>query len=388
MTYNLSTLLDDLEADAGLEKKAGVDDKVTPAISTELASILEKKGSDDVSAQAYAEGEALAKHLLEKMANEIAVDNAAMQANDNQKITSNPGGTINQNFEGLVSNGIARGGESDDLVGKLNKQAEDEEAMIKEAYEIGYELADEILEKLAQDFGDVSNPAAGISSQAAAAPNLIQQDLDTMTAQHDAIVGTVPVPEDGTVNQLFEAIVDKAKAQGDVSDDLVNGPTGSTEPGERDLGQVGEPGSDEQEKAAAVAALTDSGVSFDDAVELVKLAEEEIQMDQLSIIKQAAVEGLVARGVDFDDAVELVKIAGGARAAASAAKKFKYDYKSTYNKARTGATEAVQKALNFGRDAKIRLANEAGDLVSTAKSVLTGRSNKGGIRAMIVVQIK
>jgi hypothetical protein len=89
-TLNLNSLIADLEASTGLQKTAsdaGAD--VKPAVSQELASILEKKASDDLTKQAFAQGEALAKELLAKLANEIIENDAALVADDNKKVVDN-----------------------------------------------------------------------------------------------------------------------------------------------------------------------------------------------------------------------------------------------------------------------------------------------------------
>lgn len=309
---NLNELLESLEQSAGIEKQASTPE-VKPAIAEELAGVLEKRAEQDLTKQAFAEGERLAKELLAKMANEIQTDNAVMVASDDQKVTPTSEGTVEQVLEETVDKALAAGAESENKVeengqgevavanpAEQTKQAEENIEMSNNV------IIQTILEKLAADYGDVSAPAAGTSSEGAAVPNKIQEDLDVMTAQHDAIVSTTPgAAEGGTINQVYEAIVAKAKAQGGGSDNLIEGENAQ----ERDLGQVKSAQTDEQEKAAAVSALCDEGVSFEDAIALVKAAEQEILAEEWEQEKKAAFDALIEAGVDFEDSVALVKAA-------------------------------------------------------------------------------
>lgn len=74
------------------------------------------------------------------------------------------------------------------------------------------------------------------------------------------------------------------------------------------MGSVGEveQEAEEVEKAAAVSALVNEGISFDDAVYLVKEAEEAIAGDTIEMAKVAAASELIGAGFSLDDAVALV----------------------------------------------------------------------------------
>ena len=64
---------------------------------------------------------------------------------------------------------------------------------------------------------------------------------------------------------------------------------------------------DEVEKTAALVTLVDMGVDFNSAVEMIKVAEVELQAEEGEQIKQAAVAALVNEGMDIESAVVLVK---------------------------------------------------------------------------------
>lgn len=311
---NLNELLDSLEQSAQIEKKASVQEETKPSVSAELADVLEKKASEDLTKQAFAQGEELARQLLEKMANEIQTDNAVMQAQDDQKVVpTQTGGTIEQVLQGTVDQATERGATSDDRVNEEHQEGKvdvaagapinSEENMNKQAQE-NSSLAAFIMEKLAQEFNpQVSTPAAGIAA-GVGAPNKLQQDNAVMTAQDDAKVQGIVPGGDGTVNALFETIVAKALANGAGSDNLADTAAPAV-PGVVDA--ASQAGGPEVEKAAAVSALCDAGLDFDSAVALVKQAEEEIVAEEWEHEKQAAFGSLLEAGVDFDDAVALVK---------------------------------------------------------------------------------
>lgn len=338
---NLNSLLSDLEATSQITKQASAPEAVKPAVSAELAGVLEKKASEDLTAQAFSQGEALAKQLLEKLANdfaaspvqnEIITGNTEMVQDDDKKILPNPQGTVEQVLEGVVANAKATGAASDNRVDgdgvhannvtpagdpvdgvkqaqEAITQPKEEKTMDKIASD--NELAQFIMEKLAQEFSSVvTTPAAAANTAAAAAPNKIQRDNAVMTAQDDLKVQDAAVQPggDGTVNALFESIVAKAKAEGGNSDNLIlNG--GSVTPRGDTVHQSGGPGpaSEGQEKAAAVSALCDAGMDFETAVDLVKQAEEEILSEAWEQEKRACLDLLINEGVDFDQAVSLIK---------------------------------------------------------------------------------
>jgi hypothetical protein len=302
-TLNISTLLADLEKSASIEKAASVAEPIKPNVSAELAHILEKKASEDVTASALAAGEALAKELLTKIAeeNEIQKGDAIIIASDDKKILPNQtAGSIDAPIQGTVEAGVALGAKSDDLVDPiLDKEAQTKLENTK--------MANHILEKLALSEVGVTptTPAVG-AGVATATPNLIQIDNDAMLAFDDKKVEALPGAE-GTLNSILEAVVARAKEQGAASADLVNGDApASVAEGAR---KVITPEEQEQEKAAAVSALVEAGADFGTAVELVKQAEEALAEETDQQEKIAAVEALCDAGYSFDDAISLVKAA-------------------------------------------------------------------------------
>lgn len=314
-TLNLDNLLKDLEKQAGIEKEASV---AKPNISKGLTDILEKKASEDITADAVAAGESLAREFLTKLAvevtepakeitkeaaeNEIQVGNAAIVADDDKKIEANKGaagtgttGSIDAPLVGTVEAGLARGAKSDDIVDEL-----EDKKVVKSAEQTNTEnseMAKNIMQKIAQLTGEATTtPAAAVNTAAAAAPNLIQSTNETMTAADDKKV--LPLPgADGSLNSILEAVVARAEDQGAVSDDLVNG----------DRPASSAAGDDEVEKAAAVSALVDAGCDFESAVDMVKQAEEALLAEADQQEKVAAVKELCAAGYDFETAVDLVK---------------------------------------------------------------------------------
>lgn len=189
--------------------------------------------------------------------------------------------------------------------------------MNKQATTAGQALAKALIEKMtkAANAGDVTT-VSGVADGAAG--NKAQNDSAQVVAEDDSKVKPMPLSDglrnQGTINQIFDAVVADALAQGAASTDQVHergvaAPEGGAEDhavpnqvktaSEQDM-------EDAIEKAAAVEHLVQNGIAFEDAVELVKAAEEEIK-DEME--KAAAISTLVSEGVDFDEAVALVKAA-------------------------------------------------------------------------------
>lgn len=229
--------LDELLAslDTPMEKAASTSTSVRaqavkPVLSAEIESVLTKSASEDLTKQAFAEGEKAAQQLLGQLT--------------------------------------------------MNKQAS----------LAGKDLAQSILEKLAEEL--------------AAPTNQIQANTAAMDAQGAAAVQLTP-GNGGSVNQILEAIVGDAQAHGATADNLVESNTGAfverTDPNVEGGGEE-----DEVEKAAAVQVLVQNGYDFNTAIDLVKQAEFDLAADEDNFQKQAAVNELMADGYDFDSAVQLV----------------------------------------------------------------------------------
>lgn len=98
------------------------------------------------------------------------------------------------------------------------------------------------------------------------------------------------------------------QAQGAVAG--VTATTPPAQPNGTALGSIGEMGP-EQEKAAAVYSLVCDGVDFDQAVSLVKQAEEDLAGETIEMAKIAAVNEVMAAGYSMAQAVQWVE--GSAR---------------------------------------------------------------------------
>lgn len=195
-------------------------------------------------------------------------------------------------------------------------QVTTEDTMNKQAADAGKALAEALLEKLAS-VGDM-NTTNGIAS---ATPTKTQQDLAAQVAEQDAIIQNQPGTDGrgngGTINQIFDAIVadamsrgaapiDQNPAQGVSKDE---GAINNQAPNQVQTGSYTVAG-DAQEKAAAVSALVEQGHDFEDAVNMVKAAAEEIEREEVAQVKQAAFNHFMEQGFDFETAVSLVKKLG------------------------------------------------------------------------------
>ena len=194
----------------------------------------------------------------------------------------------------------------------LPKQKKETSTMNKSAHFAGKALAQSLLTKLASA-GDETTEDGIFAGQM---PNKAQIDNAQMVAQHDAMIDPTPTADargdnGGSVNQIFDAIIAKAMAQGATSADQVHGTGMAALEGVIQNRVSASPGSeaadDEVEKIAAVNSLMNSGFDMFEAVDMVKAAEQEILAEEFQQIKQAAMADLMARGVDFELAAAMVK---------------------------------------------------------------------------------
>lgn len=233
------------------------------------------------------------------------------------------------------------------------KEESKEENMDKKASLV--DIITGLLEKSALE-GD-ANTAAGVAD--GAVPNKAQVDSAAMVADMDAVQAPTPgtdgVSQGGTVNQILDAIVAKAQAQGAIAP--VQGAEGSAAAAERNDEDV--------EKTAAVVALVEAGVDFDSAVGMVKQAEAELFEEAWEQEKKAAFDTLIDVGVDFNDAVELVKEAA-----------------EEIEKQATGATDLAKaivtgKMKGMGRVPKELVRGTAAqELTAGAKRIAKGKVNQ------------
>lgn len=215
--------------------------------------------------------------------------------------------------------------------------------MKKEAQTAGKALGEALLANLQKsaaekkaNTGDITvmdgSPAPGTAA------DKVKVDQAANVAEGEAAIKPLPtgdgIKNTGTINEIFDAIVQDALAQGAASEEQVHdtgvaNKEGNAESAVPNQVKVAEE-QDAIEKAAAVSALVEQGVNFMDAVELVKQAAAEIEFE---MEKSAAMQALIADGVDFDQAVELVKQAStgdltvmdGSPAPGTAADKVKVD---------------------------------------------------------------
>lgn len=288
MNFTLQGLLDDLQKDAGLDKTASEKtekeekkDEDTAKKDLECATkdvkdakdkvekADEENDADERTKEAAAKGAELAKEVMQKVAS-IKLD-----------------------------------------------QVTTEDTMNKQAADAGKALAQALIEKLAS-VGD-QNTVNGIAS---GVPNKTQVDLAAQVAEQDRIIQNQPGTDGrgngGTINQIFDAIVADAMAQGAAPVDQNPAP-GVTKDEGKQIGvqapnqvQTGmyTVAPESIEKAAAVSALVEQGHDFEDAVNLVKAAVEEIEQEEIAQVKQAALNHFMESGFDFETAVSLVKRLG------------------------------------------------------------------------------
>ena len=322
-SYTLQDLLDTLE------KKASDDTELTPEEKAKLEK--EKAEADEKADGEKSEKSEKKEEGQEKSASEAGADLAK------------------EVFE---------------KVAHLNKENE----MNKQASTAGKALADAILTKLASA-GDL-NTENGFAP--GATPMKIQQDsallLQQDAAKYQATPGTDGAGNGGSVNQIFDSIVQDAMSEGATAYDQTASAGASAGEGQAVaqgsfLGQ--NPTDESQEKMAAALTLMENGFDFDQAVELVKQAEEEIWAEEDGQIKQAAVGELMSQGFDFEDAVELVKEASNAVGA----------YKGDSSSAGYKSSETMgQRAGRAYRDAKGATGRYFSDVKSDAGKVGAGMS--------------
>jgi hypothetical protein len=279
---NLDELFASLEK-AASEAPAASKDQEKPLVSQELDALLTKEAAATSLTQAYEEGERLALEVLEKMATEAITQAPAATQEPKQENTENT------EVEATTEKQASAETQPTTTEETMNKEAEDKA------------LAALILEKIAQDVTAANN---------AGGPNKLQQDQAALVAAHDARITPMP-GRNGTINQLFDAIVAKAQAMGYTDYNQVAGGTTSTgSEGSAPGSQSIPPSPDVQEKQAAVSALIDAGLDWDVAVDMVKAAAEEIAAEEYQQTKVAAVQHLMkVAGLDFDKAVEAVAAA-------------------------------------------------------------------------------
>lgn len=290
MDFTLDSLLNSLEAQAGITKQASDDEKSKEDKKEEKA----EKEEGDALAKARAElNKADEAHKEEKEAEKKSEKEQTKEAQDKGAALAQE---ILQKVAGLKI-------ETPDSTKETD--------MTKQAELAGKALADALLVKLASA-GD-QNTTNGVTPGVVPLKQVV--DSAQIISEDDAKIkptpGTDGLGNGGSVNQIFDAIIADAQSQGAASYDQVHGQGIAAHEGT--AFQHATPNQlphAEVEKAAAVAALVETGFDFDSAVSMVKEAEAQIQREEAQQVKQAALAQLMAKGVDFDSAVNMVKEAG------------------------------------------------------------------------------
>lgn len=137
------------------------------------------------------------------------------------------------------------------------------------------------------------------------ASNNVIVEHDKMVADDDKRDELTP-REGKTVTETAKAIQARGAAKGSTEQEGVvieaEGKAGAANPAV----------SSDLDKKAAVDELMAEGISFEEAVELVKKASAELAEQEEALEKAAAVNELVSQGISFDEAVTLVKEASEA----------------------------------------------------------------------------
>lgn len=296
------------EAATGHNKQASVStDK--PAVSKEIEALLTKESAQDNASKAFEEGEKLAKAVLEKMAEDAI---AALKVDEPKTATTESTGGSTTATAAPVATETEKVAEAkpEAKVAQATKEVEKtaeavekkeetkEEDMNKSATDAGKELATAIMEKL----------AASENTGEATGPGKIKQDHDKMVAFDNKKV--MRNPRNNTVSAMFDQLVQRAKTVSGATgyDQMATGASAPHDSKDQAMGTPSmKPSPDIVEKHAAVGALIEAGMDWEQAVELVKAAAEEIESEEFSTVKMAAVTHLVTEeGFNFDAAVEAV----------------------------------------------------------------------------------
>lgn len=280
---NIDDVLASLEKSAEQVSAPPTQEAVTPALSTELEGLLQKEASAKIATDAFKAGEALAAKFLEKLAAEQLVTPAATESS----------ATPVEATESTADTGVEKSAGVNDTTPDTTKGPEMTTQEDKA-------LAATVMEKIAAEFN-----APATQSPVA---NQLQSTAAVMTAEHDARITPTP---GGTVNQMADALVNKALSMGAAPYDAAAAGGSATASKEGTDPAMGTPGipADGQEKVAAVIALMEAGANFETAVDLVKEAAAEIANEEFQQVKVAAVNELMTRGYSFDSAVEAVNAA-------------------------------------------------------------------------------
>jgi hypothetical protein len=309
---NLSQLLDSLEKSAAEIKAPETKETDKPKVSKELDEVLSKEAAEVNAVRAFEDGEKLAREILEKLATDAISEAPSDKSAESQPETKPVEAPVTQEKTAETKQEEVKPSEQTKEAAVQpvaeEKKENKEEDMNKQAQDKGKELAAVILEKLSSSIGSSQNGPTVVNSVGAPA-NKLNQDAATLVAQHDARIGPTP-SRNGTINQILDAIVAKARSGGAIdTNEMASGQShAGAESKDPAMGTPSMPPSaDVVEKTSAVSALVEAGLSWEDAVDLVKAAAVEIEEEEFGQTKLAAVEELMSKGIDFDSAVTAVQ---------------------------------------------------------------------------------
>lgn len=293
----LEELLDSLEKAASEQPKpeSGTD---KPQVSKELDALLTKEAAAENARKAFEDGEKLAHAVLEKIASETVAAIAASETVEAPKAEDR----VAQPEQAPAVEKTAEAKPTEEV--KVEETKQEDKDMNKQAETSAKDLAAAILEKLA------SSQAPMVENTGTPGGHKVHQDVAKDVAQDDAKI--MPNPRNGTINQLFDAIVARAKAtSGATTYDQVGSGGNSASAEGADMKISGTPSvppsPDVVEKQAAVQYLVDAGCDWETAVDLVKQAAYEIEQEEIDQVKVAAVNELMKEGMNFDGAVDSVR---------------------------------------------------------------------------------
>lgn len=238
-------------------------------------------------------------NLIKKLTTGADLEKSASAAEEPVTATKHDGKTL----EELLTKSASEQSEN-------SKTKEENSEMNKQAQAQANALAAQIL--------DVLEKAAS-EKQA----NEVITGTDIMVAEDDAKIKPTPV-EGNTVTGTLRDLILQGVANGAVTENaadevgpkegdaegavaakaVTNGPAAAA-PAAGTTAQ--NPSSEEVEKAAAVSELVARGHDFDNAVAMVKWAEERMAIETIEMAKVASVNALVENGVSLTDAVNLVE---------------------------------------------------------------------------------
>jgi len=303
---------DDEKSDEGQTKEASAQGAALAREIMEKVAGLNLESVTGMQKTASSAGKTLAQALIQKLAsagdtvteagipegvvpNKNQVDNAQMKAEDDAKVkpmpTSDglrPTGTINEIFDAIVADAMSQGAASTDQVHDTgvakNEGAVEDHALPNQVKSASAQL---LLGAGKKKMG-TGTKAALVGLGSAAAATGIAAGAKVVGA--GGLYGKKKMSEKKAeaMTELLESGIDFDQAA-----EMVKQASAELE--------------DQFEKAAAVDHLVENGVDFNDAVELVKQAAAEIAAEEFGMAKAAALKEMLEEGVDFDQAIELIK---------------------------------------------------------------------------------